>query len=41
MPLSHRSAPGRIDTHHHVVPDFYRDWLISKGITAGGREIPH
>lgn len=30
----------RIDTHHHVVPPFYRQWLLDRGITAGGREIP-
>lgn len=39
-------APGinrrarRIDTHHHVVPPFYRDWLQDQGITAGGKAIP-
>lgn len=32
---------GRIDTHHHVVPDFYAKWLRDKGITAGGLPIPH
>lgn len=31
---------GRIDTHHHVVPDFYAKWLHNKGITAGGLPIP-
>jgi predicted TIM-barrel fold metal-dependent hydrolase len=31
---------NRIDTHHHVVPPFYRDWLREHGITAGGKEIP-
>ncbi len=30
----------RIDTHTHVVPPFYRDWLGSKGIDAGGLPIP-
>lgn len=30
----------RVDTHHHVVPPTYRDWLASKGIDAGGRAIP-
>ncbi|KAG5416995.1 hypothetical protein I9W82_004626 [Candida metapsilosis] len=30
----------RIDTHAHVVPPFYKDWLVSKGITAGGMAIP-
>ncbi|WP_225827079.1 amidohydrolase family protein [Streptomyces naphthomycinicus] len=31
---------GRIDTHHHIVPPQYRDWLISHGETAGGLPIP-
>ncbi|MDF3285193.1 amidohydrolase family protein [Gordonia sp. N1V] len=31
----------RIDTHHHVVPDFYRNALRAKGIdAAGGRTLP-
>jgi hypothetical protein len=30
----------RIDTHHHVVPDFYARWLAEKGIDAGGLPIP-
>ncbi|MFD6514537.1 amidohydrolase family protein [Rhodococcus sp. NPDC060176] len=34
------TIPGRIDTHHHVVPPFYRQWLQDKGITAGGKAIP-
>jgi predicted TIM-barrel fold metal-dependent hydrolase len=34
------STPGRIDTHHHVVPPFYRKWLQDKGLTAGGKAIP-
>lgn len=34
------SKHHRIDTHHHAVPDFYRDWLLDKGLTAGGRAIP-
>lgn len=33
-------ASRRIDTHHHVVPPFYRDWLTSKGLDAGGLPIP-
>ncbi|MBY4212558.1 amidohydrolase [Rhodococcus fascians] len=33
-------ASGRIDTHHHIVPPFYRNWLQDKGITAGGKAIP-
>lgn len=31
---------GRIDTHHHVVPPRYRQWLQDKGISAGGKAIP-
>jgi predicted TIM-barrel fold metal-dependent hydrolase len=31
---------GRIDTHHHIVPPAYADWLQSKGVTAGGAAIP-
>lgn len=30
----------RIDTHHHIVPDFYRDWLIGHGIESGGMPMP-
>jgi predicted TIM-barrel fold metal-dependent hydrolase len=30
----------RIDTHHHIVPAFYRDWLDKRGHTAGGLPIP-
>lgn len=30
----------RIDTHHHVVPPVYADWLATKGVDAGGRAIP-
>lgn len=30
----------RIDTHHHIVPTFYRDWLEKHGYTAGGMPIP-
>lgn len=30
----------RIDTHHHVVPPFYRDWLAEKGVSGGGLPIP-
>lgn len=30
----------RIDTHQHIVPPFYADWLAAKGITAGGLPIP-
>ncbi|AHH99241.1 amidohydrolase family protein [Kutzneria albida] len=32
---------GRIDTHHHVVPPAYRDWLRSQGLTAGGMPVPN
>lgn len=32
--------PRRIDTHAHVVPPFYRDWLDEKGVSAGGLPIP-
>lgn len=35
-----RRGPRRIDTHAHVVPDFYRQWLIDLGLTAGGLAIP-
>jgi 6-methylsalicylate decarboxylase len=31
---------GRIDTHHHLVPPFYADWLRAKGALAGGLPIP-
>lgn len=31
---------NRIDTHLHVVPPDYAQWLRSQGIDAGGREIP-
>jgi predicted TIM-barrel fold metal-dependent hydrolase len=30
----------RIDTHSHVVPPFYADWLRTKGALAGGLPIP-
>lgn len=30
----------RIDTHSHVVPPFYAEWLRSKGALAGGLPIP-
>lgn len=35
-----RLGAARIDTHHHVVPPFYRDWLQSRGLDAGGLPIP-
>lgn len=31
---------SRIDTHLHVVPPVYADWLRGMGIDAGGRAIP-
>ena len=35
------SAARRIDVHHHIVPDFYRDALAKAGIgDAGGRTLP-
>jgi 6-methylsalicylate decarboxylase len=34
------SDPRRIDTHAHIVPDFYREWLAAKGVDAGGLPIP-
>jgi 6-methylsalicylate decarboxylase len=30
----------RIDTHHHVVPPAYAEWLAAKGELAGGLPIP-
>jgi 6-methylsalicylate decarboxylase len=30
----------RIDTHHHIVPAFYREWLEQRGHDAGGMPIP-
>lgn len=32
--------PRRIDTHHHIVPACYADWLTRRGISAGGLPIP-
>ena len=34
------SNARRIDTHAHLVPDFYRLWLADKGVDAGGLPIP-
>jgi len=34
------SGPRRIDTHAHIVPDFYRKWLADKGVDAGGLPVP-
>lgn len=33
-------TPPRIDTHMHIVPPRYADWLHELGVNAGGREIP-
>jgi 6-methylsalicylate decarboxylase len=35
-----KSNARRIDTHAHLVPDFYRGWLLDKGVDAGGLPIP-
>ena len=35
-----RSATRRIDVHHHAVPAFYKQWLVDRGLTAGGLAIP-
>lgn len=32
--------PARIDTHLHMVPPFYGEWLDRHGLTAGGLPIP-
>lgn len=34
------SSVQRIDTHAHVVPPFYREWLQAKNVDAGGLPIP-
>jgi predicted TIM-barrel fold metal-dependent hydrolase len=34
------SGPRRIDTHHHIVPPAYAQWLRSRGLEAGGLPIP-
>jgi len=34
------ATPGRIDTHHHIVPPSFAAWLRKKGIEAGGLPIP-
>lgn len=31
---------ARIDTHQHIVPPFYDEWLAANGVTAGGLPIP-
>lgn len=38
--MSTLKSPRRIDTHQHIVPPFYAEWLASKGINAGGLPIP-
>jgi predicted TIM-barrel fold metal-dependent hydrolase len=30
----------RIDTHQHIVPPAYREWLVSQGVDAGGMAPP-
>ena len=34
------NAHARIDTHQHIVPPAYADWLERRGVTAGGLPIP-
>ncbi|NEB03495.1 amidohydrolase family protein [Streptomyces sp. SID13726] len=34
------TGTARIDTHQHVVPPFYADWLAAAGIVSGGLPIP-
>src|SRR5262245_1321055 len=43
MMRENRSTSGarRIDTHAHLVPDFYRLWLLDKRVDAGGLPIPN
>jgi 6-methylsalicylate decarboxylase len=31
---------NRIDTHQHVVPPRYAEWLREKGIRPGGIDVP-
>jgi len=33
-------AHVRIDVHHHTVPAFYREWLLSKNVDPAGRGFP-
>ncbi len=33
-------GPGRVDTHHHVVPPAYAAWLKRRTADAGGMPIP-
>jgi 6-methylsalicylate decarboxylase len=30
----------RIDVHHHILPAFYREWLLSKHVDPAGRGFP-
>ncbi|MET3963105.1 putative TIM-barrel fold metal-dependent hydrolase [Marmoricola sp. OAE513] len=34
------SKPHRIDTHHHLIPPRYRDYLETRGIQPGGIPLP-
>jgi hypothetical protein len=34
------SSARRIDTPAHIVPPFYKEWLASKSVDAGGLPIP-
>lgn len=38
--MTNPPSPQRIDTHQHMVPPFYAQWLAARGITAGGLPIP-
>lgn len=39
-PATDSPAGLRIDTHHHIVPPEYGEWLERKGVLAGGLLIP-
>ncbi len=39
-PRRKAAVTHRVDTHHHVVPPVYAEWLAARGIDAGGRAIP-
>lgn len=32
--------PRRIDVHHHLIPPFYRELLLERGIRPGGIDVP-
>ena len=34
------SRARRIDTHQHLVPPRYADWMQDKGIRPGGVDLP-